>query len=92
MAMMKQKSIDILNSVEYHQSVIDSCDKMLNTLNPEFAAKQQQDQEIATLKGQIADMGKNMTEMNRNMADLIAQNRKLMDQLKRDSEISTKTR
>ena len=44
-AMMKQKSIELLNSVEYHQNVIASCDKMLNLLNPEFAAKQQQDKE-----------------------------------------------
>lgn len=82
-AMMKQKSIELLNSVEYHQNVIASCDKMLNMLNPEFAAKQQQDKEITDLKGQMA-------EMSRNMADLMVLNKQLMEQLGLGSETKTK--
>ena len=73
-SMMKQKSIDLLNSVSYHQEVISSCDKMLNLLNPEFAAKQQQEKEISDLKAQMAEMG-------RNMSDLMMLNRQLMEQL-----------
>lgn len=80
-AMMKQKSIELLNSVEYHQNVIASCDKMLNLLNPEFAAKQQQDKEIADLKGQMA-------EMSRNMADLMTLNKQLMEQFGLGSDTS----
>ena len=53
---MKQKSADILHSVDYHKSVMDSCDKMLNALNPEFAAKQHQEAEIAGLKSDISDI------------------------------------
>lgn len=81
-AAMRQKSVDLLNSVEYHKGVITGCDEMLSLLNPEFAAKQQQDQEIALLKGQ-------MSEMSRNMADLMALNKQLMEQLGVNSEIST---
>ena len=62
-AMMRQKSLDILNSIEYHKKVIVCCDKMLNTLNPEIAAKQEQEhriqsleQKIDALMGQIARM------------------------------------
>ena len=73
-AMMKQKSSEILNSVDYHKNVIASCDKMLSALNPELAAKQQQDKEISDLRAQIADMGKNM-------ANLMAMNKQLMEQL-----------
>lgn len=73
-AMMKQKSIDVVNSVGYHEKVIESCDKMLNLLNPEFAAKQQQDEEISGLKKQVS-------EMTRNMSELMAMNKKLMEQL-----------
>lgn len=62
-------------SVEYHQNFLRVCDQMLATLNPEFAAKQQQEQEISALKGQMSNMDKNMQEMSRNMADLIAQTR-----------------
>lgn len=54
---------------------------LLAMLNPEFAAKQQQEQEISALKGQMSNMDKNMQEMSKNMADLIAQNQKLMEQL-----------
>lgn len=71
---MKQKSIDILNSIDFHQSVITGCDKMLTVLNPEFAEKQRQEQEIASLKGQ-------MSEMSKNMADLMEMNKRLMEQL-----------
>ena len=49
-------------------------DRILTLLNPEFAEKQRQEQEIATLKGQ-------MSEMSRSMADLMAMNKKLMEQL-----------
>ena len=74
---MKQKSEDVLKSVEYHQNFLRVCDQMLAMLNPEFAAKQ----EISALKGQMSNMDKNMQEMSKNMADLIAQNQKLMEQL-----------
>ena len=59
---MKQKSADILGSIDYHRGVIDTCDKMLKTLNPEFAAKQQQEQEIAGLKSQMTEMKREFTE------------------------------
>ena len=78
---MKQKSLDILGSVDYHKGVIEACDKMLNLINPEFAAKQQQDKEIADLKGQMA-------EMSRNMADLMTLNKQLMEQLGLGSDTS----
>lgn len=60
---MKQKSADILASVDYHRGVMDSCDKMLNALNPEFAAKQLQEQKISQLEIKIAEMTKGMGEL-----------------------------
>ena len=71
---IRQKSLDELNRRNYHENVIDGCDKILTVLTPEFAEKQRQEQEIATLKGQ-------MSEMSRSMADLMAMNKKLMEQL-----------
>lgn len=70
---MRQKSMDELKRRKFHENVIAGCDKILTDLNPEFAEKQRQEQEIATLKGQ-------MSEMSRNMADLMAMNKKLMEQ------------
>lgn len=43
-------------------------------LNPEFAEKQRQEQEISSLKGQMA-------EMSKNMSDLMELNKRLMEQL-----------
>lgn len=52
----RQKSVDIVNSRDYHIGIINACDKILNALNPEFAAKQQHEQEISDLKRQMNDM------------------------------------
>lgn len=60
---MKQKSQDLLNSIDYHKGVIESCDKLLMQLNPEFAEKQRQQEEISTLKIQMGEMAKNMSAL-----------------------------
>lgn len=53
---MKQKSSDHLNSIDYHKSVIEGCDKIIEILNPEFAEKQKQEKELNTLKGELASI------------------------------------
>ena len=50
---MKQRSLDILNSVEQHQSIIKGCDEILQILNPEIAEKQRQEQENKALREEI---------------------------------------
>ena len=80
-SMIKQKSSEIVNSRDYHLNVITACDEMLTMLNPEFAEKQRQEQEISSLKSQMADMSKNMS-------DLMALNRQLMEQLGLNTETS----
>ncbi len=71
---MKQRSMDVIKSVDYHKSVIAGCDKLLRDLNPEYAEKQKQQEEISILQ-------KQMGEMSKNMADLMEMNRQLMQQL-----------
>lgn len=61
---LKQKSIDIINSVPYHKNLIVTYDKLLSDFNPEMAEKQAQQKEISELRAQ-------MNEMSRNMALLI---------------------
>lgn len=73
-SMMRQKSMDILSSTDYHKNVLSCCDKMLNDLNPEIAAKRKQDEEIRSMKEQMNTIVKSM-----NM--LAEQNRQLMEQL-----------
>lgn len=73
-SIMRKNSVDVLNSVEHHQKMVEVCDKMLSELNPEVAEKQKQEQEISTLKGQIQQMSVNMNQ-------LMEMNKKLMEQL-----------
>ena len=61
---LKQKSVDILNSINYHKGLIASYEKLLSDFNPEMAEKQAQQKEISELRAQ-------MDEMSRNMALLI---------------------
>lgn len=70
----KQRSIDIINSVDSHKAIIAGCDAILNDLNPEYAQKQQQQEELSKLKEQ-------MNVMSQNMQSLMETNKKLVEQL-----------
>lgn len=60
---MRQKSLDIINSVEHHKKVMQDCEILLQRLNPEFAEQKQQKQEIDMLKSQLAEMRDGFKEM-----------------------------
>ena len=60
---LKQKSVDILNSVDYHKGVITECDRLLSSLNPDLAEKQAQKAMIDTLESQISSL----MEMNKQL-------------------------
>jgi hypothetical protein len=68
---LKKKSIDIINSVDYHKEVISNCEGILSELNPEFAEKQAQQKEINNLRAQ-------MEEMTKTMASLMTANQQLI--------------
>lgn len=53
---IKQKSTDIINSVDYHKTLISNCDRILSELNPEYAEKQLQKEEIDILKSHVSTM------------------------------------
>ena len=72
----KQRSIDIINSVDQHKGIVAGCDAILNDLNPEYAQKQQQDAKLTSLEEQMNTMAKNMQS-------LMESNKKLMEQLNR---------
>jgi hypothetical protein len=71
---LKQKSIDIINSKDYHENLITCYDRILSDLNPELAEKKAQKEEIETLKNQMTDMSKNIEE-------LMSANRLLIERL-----------
>lgn len=53
---MKQKSNEVLNSVEYHKGVLEVVDRILQQINPEYAQNAQQQAEINTLKAELSTM------------------------------------
>ena len=59
---MKQRSLDILNSNEKHQSIIKGCDEILQILNPEIAEKQRQEQENKALREEINSLKEMFSE------------------------------
>lgn len=70
---MRQKSLDIINSVDHHKKIIQDCELLLQRLNPEFAEQKQQKQEIDMLKTQMSEMMNGMKEL---MAQLKKENPK----------------
>lgn len=70
---MRQKSLDIINSIDHHKKIIQDCEILLQRLNPEFAEQKQQKQEIDMLKTQMSEMMSGMKEL---MAQLKKENSK----------------
>lgn len=60
---MRQKSLDIINSVDRHKKIVQDCEVLLQRLNPEFAEQKQQKQEIDMLKTQMSEMMSGMKEL-----------------------------
>ena len=53
---IKQKSVDILNNRGYHENTIKQCDDILKSINPEYAEKQNQKEEINSMKEQLTGL------------------------------------
>lgn len=60
---LKQQAVGIINSVDYNRQVVKACDDMLKSLNPEYAEKQRQEQEIAELKSRLDTQQSQMAEL-----------------------------
>lgn len=70
---MMQTSKKIVESVPYHESVIQSCSDVLNELNPQFAKDKQQEErinslekEVLSMKSGLGDIKSLLIEMNTN--------------------------
>ncbi len=50
---MLRTSRQIIDSVDYHKRVIESCDKMLRELNPRFAKEKEQEEKIVSLENKM---------------------------------------
>lgn len=52
----KQRSEDIIDSLEYHKNVIAGCDSIIKVLNPEIAEKEERERETQAIKDELADL------------------------------------
>lgn len=78
-ASLKNKSEEHLKRVDEERQKIVAYDAILQQLNPEYAEKQRQEQEIATLKNQVASMA----QTNANLEQMVS---KLMEKLDGDTK------
>lgn len=53
---LKKKSEELLENIEYHKSMIATCDALMAELNPELAERRQQQDDINTLKTAMQEM------------------------------------
>lgn len=73
-ASMRQKALDVINSVDMYRQQIGTLDGLMQELNPELAEKAAQQAEINLMKSQMADMSSNITK-------LMTENRELLDKI-----------
>lgn len=69
---MKQKSQDILNSIELHQDIIKGCDVILSKLNPEIVEQKKREEENKALREEInslKEMFKEFLKLKSNGSD-----------------------
>lgn len=58
-----QNSRDILDSVPYHNDVIQSCEQIQKELNPRFAKERERDEDISNLKQKIGGIETKMDKI-----------------------------
>lgn len=71
-ASLKNKSEEHLKRVEEEQQKIVAYEAILQQLNPEYAEKQRQEQEIASLKNQVSQMASGYSRMESLLEQLLA--------------------
>ena len=59
----KQKSIDRINGIDNDKQIVKICDSILSDLNPEFAEKKAQREELDGLKNQVKSMSDSISEL-----------------------------
>ena len=58
-----RSSKQIIESVPYHEKVIESCDTMLRELNPQFAKEKEQEEKIGMLEEKMVGIEGTLNDM-----------------------------
>lgn len=68
---MIRNSRGVIDSIPYHEKVIESCDLMLRDLNPQFAKEKQQEEKIGALEEKMGDIDDKLNKMFDLLSDTI---------------------
>ena len=60
---MLQSSKSVVDSIEYHQNIIKSCEVILKDLNPRFAKEKERDEDITNLKNKMGGIEDKMQQI-----------------------------
>ena len=60
---MLQSSKSVVDSIEYHQNIIKSCEVILKDLNPRFAKEKERDEDITNLKNKMGGIESKMEQI-----------------------------
>lgn len=71
---MIDTSNHILDSVDYHKGVLESCNDMLVRLNPKFAKEKEQEDKISALEEKVSNIENGISDMKSMMSQLLDKN------------------
>ena len=60
---MLQSSKNVIDSIQYHNNIIQSCEQILKDLNPRFAKEKQRDEDINKLKNKMGGIESKMDQI-----------------------------
>lgn len=72
---MLRNSRQIIDSIPYHEKVINSCDFMLRELNPQFAKEKEQEEKIDMLEEKMGGIENTLNQMMGILSEAIGQNK-----------------
>lgn len=58
-----QNSLNVINSVNYHTNIANTCEEILKELNPRFAKEKERDEDINNLKSKIGGIETKMDQI-----------------------------
>lgn len=71
---MLNNSRKIIDSVDYHKSVVTACEDLLVTLNPSIAKEKQQEEKINKLEGKMDNIENTLSDMKNILTQLTKTN------------------
>lgn len=73
---MLRTSRSVIESIPYHEKVVQSCDGMLRELNPQFAKEKEQEEKIGMLEQKMDGMDKTLANISRMLNEALNKSKK----------------